>query len=432
MNDIYIKNLSKMYKLYDKKKDRLKEAISPFKKKYHREFYALKGINLEIGKGENLGVIGRNGSGKSTLLKIITGLLSPTAGEIAVNGKLSALLELGAGFNPEYTGIENIYLNGSLMGFQREEMKYRIGDIVEFASIGDFIHQPVKVYSSGMYIRLAFAVAINVDPDILVIDEALSVGDIRFQQKCYRKIREFQEKNKTILFCTHDTGAVQNLCSSCIWLHNGEISAQGEPEDVVSRYHAYMYYDHNLHKVPSAGKTPKVEKPVVTNIPWQNTDQCSFFGEGEAAVTEVSFFYQQTRQPASLLKGGEMVVLGLRVESYVDVDMPIYGFNIKNNFGITAYGTNSYQENFNCQKLLKGQKEEVFFTFTFPPLANGDYSIDVAIADGTQAVHIQQCWKHDVITFQVENIGDKYNFGYIYVKSADITISKTLYQQTDR
>ncbi len=425
MNDIRIKNLSKMYKLYDKNKDRLKEAVNPFKRKYHREFYALNGINLEIGKGENLGIIGRNGSGKSTLLKIITGLLSPTAGTIEVNGKLSALLELGAGFNPDYTGIENIYLNGALMGFQREDMESRIDEIIDFASIGDFIHQPVKMYSSGMYIRLAFAVAINVDPDILIIDEALSVGDIRFQQKCYRKINEFQENNKTILFCTHDTGAVQNLCTSCIWIHNGQIFARGEPEDVVSRYHAYMYYDKNYSEVPSTDQTAKVENTVDTGITWQKTDQCSFFGEGGAAVTEVSFFHQQTRQPAVLLKGGEKVVLGLKVEAYEKVDMPIYGFNIKNNFGINAYGTNSYQENVKCQKLLKGNKEEVFFTFIFPPLANGDYSIDVALADGTQAVHIQQCWKHDVITFEVENIGDKYSFGYIYVKSSEITISKT-------
>ena len=195
---ITINHLTKVYKLYDRPVDRLKESLHPLKKKYHKDFYALNDVSFEIKKGETVGIIGKNGAGKSTLLKIITGVLTPTSGSIHVNGRIASLLELGAGFNLEYTGLENIYFQGTLMGFSHEEMEAKIGEIVDFADIGDFIHQSVKMYSSGMFARLAFAVAINVEPDILIVDEALSVGDMRFQQKCYRKFREFQEANKTI------------------------------------------------------------------------------------------------------------------------------------------------------------------------------------------------------------------------------------------
>lgn len=200
MNNIAIKieNLSKIYKLYDKPIDRLKEALSISRKKRHKDYYALNDINLEIKKGEIVGIVGTNGSGKSTILKIITGVLTPTTGTINIDGKISALLELGAGFNPEYTGIENIYLNGTMLGYSKEEMETKIPKIIEFADIGDFIYQPVKTYSSGMFARLAFAVSINVDPDILIVDEALSVGDTRFQKKCYRKMEEF--KKQRLLF----------------------------------------------------------------------------------------------------------------------------------------------------------------------------------------------------------------------------------------
>ena len=207
---IKVTNLSKVYKLYDKPADRLKESLHPLKKKYHKEFYALNDVSFEIKKGETVGIIGKNGAGKSTLLKIITGVLTPSGGHVHVNGRIASLLELGAGFNPEYTGVENIYLQGTLMGYTKEEMESKIQAILDFADIGDFVYQPVKSYSSGMFARLAFAVAINVEPDILIVDEALSVGDMRFQQKCYRKFREFQELKKTILFVTHDTGTIIN------------------------------------------------------------------------------------------------------------------------------------------------------------------------------------------------------------------------------
>ena len=233
---IKVTNLSKVYKLYDKPADRLKEALNPLRKSYHKEFYALDNINFEIKKGETVGIIGKNGAGKSTLLKIITGVLTPSAGHVQVNGRIASLLELGAGFNPEYTGVENIYLQGTLMGYTKEEMESKIEAVLDFADIGDFVYQPVKSYSSGMFARLAFSVAINVDPDILIVDEALSVGDMRFQQKCYRKFREFQELKKTILFVTHDTGTIINYCTHTIWINEGKKIDEGSPDEICKRY----------------------------------------------------------------------------------------------------------------------------------------------------------------------------------------------------
>jgi len=235
---ISVQNLTKVYKLYDTPLDRLKESVNPFGKKYHKDFYALNDVSFEIKKGETVGIIGKNGSGKSTLLKIITGVLTQTSGNVTVNGKISALLELGAGFNPELTGIENVYFNGTLMGYTKDEMDARLDDILSFADIGEFVYQPVKSYSSGMFVRLAFAVAINVDPEILIVDEALSVGDVFFQQKCYAEIRKKINSGITCLFVSHDTSAIMNICRHAVLLNKGTIEFRGTPEEVVSRYSA--------------------------------------------------------------------------------------------------------------------------------------------------------------------------------------------------
>lgn len=417
---IKVEDLSKVYKLYDAKKDRLKEAVNPFKANYHREFYALKNISFKVQQGEIIGIVGKNGSGKSTLLKIITGLLTPTVGSVEVNGKVSALLELGAGFNPEYTGIENIYQNGTIMGFTREQMEEKIDCIVSFADIGEFIRQPVKMYSSGMYVRLAFAVAINVDPNILIIDEALAVGDIKFQQKCYRKIDEFREKGKTILFCTHDTGAVLNLCTSCLWIHEGSIKDNGHPDAVIKKYRAYMYYEQNVNLLND--NNDKINKTESDIVAWQSVDNCSYFGEGGAVISAVSFFEEETGKPVNILRGGEQVVVGIKAKALSSIERPIFGFNIKNAYGINAFGTNTFQEECKVKPFQKEQQSEIFFSFAFPPLSNGIYNLDIAIADGTQVVHIQHCWKFDVYSFQVENIGEKYSFGYIYLQPVDVII----------
>lgn len=237
---IEIKNLSKTYQMYAHPKDRMKEALHPLKKKYHTIFYALKDINIFVEEGEMIGFIGENGSGKSTLLKIITGVLTPTSGEMIINGKIAALLELGSGFNPEYSGYENIYLNGMVLGFSREEVDEMIDDIIAFADIGDHIMQPVKTYSSGMFVRLAFAVAINVDPDILIIDEALAVGDLEFQLKCMEKFTEFRNAGKTILFVSHDVNAVRRFCDRVYWLKDGEIVEEGDTMEVTENYDNFL------------------------------------------------------------------------------------------------------------------------------------------------------------------------------------------------
>lgn len=237
---IEVKNLSKKYKLYNKLTDRVKEALNPFKRSYHTDFYALNNISFEVMKGQTLGVVGKNGCGKSTLLKILTGVLTPSEGQVTVNGRISSLLELGAGFNPELTGLENIYFYGVINGFTREEMDEKLESIISFADIGQFIGQPAKMYSSGMFVRLAFAAAINIDPDVLIIDEALSVGDMRFQKKCLEKIDDFREQGKTILFCSHDMHAVGELCNRVVWLKDGQVAEIGEPAKVISSYVSMM------------------------------------------------------------------------------------------------------------------------------------------------------------------------------------------------
>ncbi|MEK3663764.1 ABC transporter ATP-binding protein [Paenibacillus sp. FSL F4-0236] len=245
---IRAENITKVYKLYEKPIHRLKESLSIRKMTYHRPFYALNDVSMEIYRGEVVGIIGKNGSGKSTILKIITGVSSPTSGGVYVNGKISALLELGAGFNLEYTGIENIYLNGMMMGFGREEMDAKLNSILEFADIGDFVYQPVKAYSSGMFARLAFSVAINVDPEILIVDEALAVGDLKFQIKCMEKFSEFRDKGKTILFVSHDINSIKRYCNRAIWLNSGRIEAQGDTDLICDRYTDYLKYGEKSSK----------------------------------------------------------------------------------------------------------------------------------------------------------------------------------------
>ena len=235
-NAISVRDVTKVYRLYDKPIDRLKESMSISHKNYHRDFYALSGLSFQVKKGETVGIIGTNGSGKSTILKIITGVLTPTTGQVDVNGKISALLELGAGFNMDYTGIENIYMNGTMMGYTKKEMDAKLQDILDFAEIGDFVYQPVKTYSSGMFVRLAFALAINVDPEILIVDEALSVGDVFFQSKCYRRMEEIRKKGTTILMVTHDMGSIIKYCDRVVLLHKGEFIAEGPAGKVVDMY----------------------------------------------------------------------------------------------------------------------------------------------------------------------------------------------------
>jgi teichoic acid transport system ATP-binding protein len=260
-NDFIIKvqNLTKVYHLFDKKFDRVKEALSPLKKRYSRDFYALNDISFSIKKGETVGIIGKNGAGKSTILKIITGVLTPTQGSINVRGTIASLLELGAGFNPEMTGIENVYMNGIIMGYTRKEMGKKLDAIVDFADIGDFINQPVKMYSSGMFARLAFSVNVNINPDVLIVDEALSVGDSFFQQKCLYRMKQMQEAGTTVLFVSHDIGAVKALCSRCIYLKNGRLIADGAADEVCD-----MYQNHTTDLLKSASFTDRKSHTIIS------------------------------------------------------------------------------------------------------------------------------------------------------------------------
>lgn len=287
---IKVNNVSKVYKIYEKPSDRLKEAINPFGRKYHRDFYALKDLSFEVKKGENIGIIGRNGSGKSTLLQIITGVLKPTTGTMTANGRISALLELGTGFNPELTGIENIYLHGTIMGRTKQETEKSLQEVISFADIGEFVYHPVKTYSSGMYIRLAFACAVNVDPDILIIDEALAVGDMQFQLKCIDKMKSFKEQGKTILFVSHSIYQVKNFCDQVIWMMDGQIHLRGDVYKVTELYEDFMKVGFDNQEAPTLPKEIRTDKLTIDKVTFLDSDgrqkESFHFGEPITAVVD--------------------------------------------------------------------------------------------------------------------------------------------------
>lgn len=348
---VKIQNLTKIYKLYAKPVDRLKEALNPAKKSYHKDFYALKDISFDIKKGQTIGIIGKNGSGKSTLLKILTDVLTPSSGEVEINGRISALLELGAGFNPEYTGIENIYLNGTVMGYSREEMSEKVGSIVEFADIGDFINQPVKNYSSGMFARLAFAVAINVDPDILIVDEALSVGDIYFQNKCYKKFDEFKEAGKTIIFVSHDLTSVIKYCEESVLLNEGEFIAKGDSNTIVNMFKKILANQFEvevdeLNKGANYNELPERNVPVSkeegTN--WKEkltiNNSALIYGDEKAKIVDFAIRNDEGEISNSIKKETRFEIV-MKVHFDEEVLKPIFAFTIKDRKGTEITGTNT-------------------------------------------------------------------------------------------
>lgn len=421
---IRVEGLSKAYKLYDRHVDRLKESVNIFRKKYHRDFYALKDVSFEVKKGECLGVIGKNGSGKSTLLKIITGVLTPTSGSIRLGGKVSALLELGIGFNPDMTGIENIYFNGAIMGYSKKEMDAKIDEIVSFADIGEFISQPLKTYSTGMFMRLAFAAAINVDPDILIIDESLAVGDMRFQQKCFRKIREFRENGNTIIFVSHDMGTVVNLCDKSMWLNNNTVYRYGDPQEISREYTSFMVYD-NLTIKSFANKA--LEKTdAKEDIEWEDLEAYSFFGEGGAEIQKVALSLKNSRKKVSVLQGGEDVIFALDAVIKSDIHLPIIGIGLKDKYGNDILAINTYIDNAQVQPLLVNDRLIVEFGFKFPLLTNGEYVFTAAIAEGTQENHIQHHWVHDAYIIKVSNNDIKHRMGHYFItKDVNIKLTKS-------
>jgi ABC-type polysaccharide/polyol phosphate transport system ATPase subunit len=397
---LQVDNVSKIYKLYDRPVDRLKESLHPFGKKFHKEFHALNDISLKIDKNETVGLIGKNGSGKSTLLKMITGLLSPTAGTITVNGKISALLELGAGFNPEYTGLENIYMNGTIMGYTREEMDRKMPEIVSFADIGDFINHPVKLYSSGMFVRLAFAVAINVDPEILIIDEALSVGDMRFQQKCFRKIEEFK-REKTIIVVSHDMGAITNYCDRVIWINEGILMAEGEPLEIAKQYQAFMI-DSSLTKGQNNSDATQEDSDnrnqyLVDRLP-ENLD---VLGDNKVTIEGISMIDALTDQRLTVVSPNQEIKILVKTKAFHAIEDPIIGFTLKDRLGNTIGQTNSFALGHNLPALAPGDTDVYVFRIQLPALNRGQYTLSPAVASGSQQEHTQHCWIHDAIIFTV-------------------------------
>ena len=343
-NVIQVEHVSKIYKLYDKPSDRLKESLGLSRKKRHREHYALNDINFDIHEGECVGIIGVNGSGKSTILKIITGVLAPTKGEVKVNGRISALLELGAGFNMEYTGLENVYLNGTMIGFSEEEIDAKLDDILAFADIGDFIHQPVKTYSSGMFVRLAFAVAINIDPEILIVDEALSVGDVFFQAKCYHKFEEFKKQGRTILFVTHDLSSVSKYCDQVILLDKGIKLDEGSPREMVDIYKQLLVGQEPV-KQAKAGEDGLMRAAVgdISHGHFQPNPNTLEYGNKQAEIVDFALKDASGMYTNTIEKGTSFQII-LRVRFHQTVQEPIMAFTFKNIRGTELTGTNTLFE----------------------------------------------------------------------------------------
>lgn len=361
---IEIKNITKIYNLYNKPSDRLKEALFS-RKSRHTEFAALNDVSFDVCKGEILGIIGKNGSGKSTILKIITNVLTPTSGECIVKGKIAALLELGAGFNMEYTGIENIYLNGQMIGFSKEEMDKKLQDIIDFADIGEHIFQPVKTYSSGMFARLAFSVAISVDPDILIVDEALSVGDVFFQNKCYRRFEEFRDKGKTILFVTHDMGSVIRYCNRCVLLNAGKKVGEGKPQEMVDLYKRIMVGQWN----ESEEKNSTIENSIdSTNINvnrlWKeqistNPDM-EVYGDGRAEIIDFGIFSDSGIIGNNVYKG-DYYTVKMKVRINDDNLNPIFAFKLRDVKGTELTGTNTMLEDIDTSHCKNGDIVTISF-----------------------------------------------------------------------
>ena len=390
---ISVMDVSKIYRLYDKPIDRLKEALSPTHKKYHKEFFALDKLSFNVEKGSTVGIIGTNGSGKSTILKIITGVLNPSTGSVKVDGNISALLELGAGFNSDYTGIENIYMNGTMMGFSREEMEKKLPEILEFADIGDFVYQPVKTYSSGMFVRLAFALAINVEPEILIVDEALSVGDVFFQSKCYAKMEEIRKKGTTILMVTHDMGSIIKYCDKVVLLNKGKFLAEGSARDMVDLYKKILagqfdetgmeLSDFNSGVVEDLANikrskedtfmktTNELMKAKMTINP-----SLTEYGDGRAGIVDFGIV-DAKGSISNLLMKGEYFYIKEKIRFNSKIKSPIFTYTIKDKKGTELSGTNTMLEAAKVEEVDEGDIYEVSFKQKMT-LQGGEYLLSMS------------------------------------------------------
>ncbi len=428
-NAITVKDVTKIYKLYDKPIDRLKEALNPFHKEYHKKFYALNNLSFEVKKGETVGIIGTNGSGKSTILKIITGVLTPTTGEVEVNGVISALLELGTGFNMDYTGIENIYMNGTMMGFSKKEMDAKLQEILDFADIGDFVYQPVKTYSSGMFVRLAFALAINVEPEILIVDEALSVGDVFFQSKCYRRMEEIRQKGTTILMVTHDMGSIIKYCDKVVLLNKGNFVAEGAPGHMVDLYKKILAGQmegleaaKDVDSDFSGETAEKEQKEKTYQLPHGKLMKDSLtinsnrteYGDGRAEIYDLGLFDQRGNLTNLLLKGEEFTIKE-KIRFAAPIQSPIFTYTIKDKKGTDLTGTNTMFEGTDIKPVKAGDEYEVSFTQKMT-LQGGEYLLSMSCTGFEQGEHTVYHRLYDVANITV--ISNKNTVGVYDMESA--------------
>ena len=368
-----VENVSKQYRIYDRPADRLKESLTRGRLRRHREFWALRDISFEIEGGTTTGIIGQNGCGKSTLLQVISGTLTPTQGNVWSEGRIAALLELGAGFNPEFTGVENVFMNASLMGFSRRETQKLFPSIERFAEIGQFIYQPVKTYSSGMYVRLAFAIAASVEPDILVIDEALAVGDAVFQHRCLRRIKELHDRGCTVLFVSHDTAAVRALCDRAILLNAGRMIADGSPADVLNDYQRIVMERQEAFDVETANAAEgesESKPPSAVQYTYRH-------GDGSATIIETEL-RDSARRHVQIVETGAPLTVTVSVRFERDVESPVIGFLIRNRLGIHAYGTNTKEQEIQLGTIHSGEVVSIRFAFRCW-LGIDDYSMSFAV-----------------------------------------------------
>ena len=400
---ITVKDLKKVYKLYDKPSDRFKEAFGLTRKKA-KEHYALNGVSLEIFQGETVGIIGTNGSGKSTILKIITGVLSPTSGEVNVSGRISALLELGAGFNMEYNGIENVYLNGTMMGFSQKEIDAKLPEILKFADIGDYVYQPVKTYSSGMFVRLAFAVAINIEPEILIVDEALSVGDVFFQAKCYHKFEEFKKMGKTIVFVSHDLSSISKYCDRVYLLNQGNLLGEGSPKEMIDAFKRVLVGQYEIHD--------KEDMDIHIHENVLNPELLEY-GTKQAEMTEFYITDDKGVKTTAVIKGTEFTI-HVKVAFHDRIVAPIFAFSFKNIKGTEITGTNSMIEKAFLEPVEAGVVKEVTFKQNMS-LQGGEYLLSLGVT-GYEGSEFQVYHRlYDVLNVTV--VSDKDTVGFYDMNS---------------
>jgi lipopolysaccharide transport system ATP-binding protein len=463
---VRVAGVGKCYHIYETPRDRLKQFVLPRvrrlaglpQRQYHQDFWALRDVSFELKRGEAMGIIGRNGSGKSTLLQVLCGTLTPTTGTVETSGRIAALLELGAGFNPEFTGRENVFMNGALLGLTREQIEKRFDEIAAFADIGDFLEQPVKVYSSGMFVRLAFAVTAHVDADILVIDEALAVGDALFTQKCMRFIRRFREYG-SLLFVSHDSASVTNLCDRAIWLQSGHVKQHGTAKEVCEHYLNDLFSSLEANALkPEAEPEASTDRPPPARIKrlrqpglvWRDQraaainasnlrndlqvfrfkeEERAEFGGMDATITDVRLL-DSNGDPLNWVVGGEKVTMRIEAQARVLLQSPIFGFMLRDRLGQTIFGDNSYLAW--MARPLRVEGGDTFaaeFEFYMPWLAQGDYVFQVALAEGTQQDHRHLHWIHDAMVVRAYH--EAIATGLIGIPMLDIRLGLTNRTETE-